>query len=181
LVALLIAIVAALLAMLARPAVVGTYAYDGGSHLSSQTQAWFISSVSGGPRQSALATALGVRFRSPPASGFAAEDGVTVYRGTSLTSELQIHAETGQLMSDAARVGYVESGGSVEAAQAASEAAHASGIQAWGSEGAYAEAHSAFGTELSQIGPRSMISVKTDPAVTKYFAGEAWLAAVSKA
>ena len=84
---------------------------------------------------------------------------VTVYCGTSITSEVQIHAETGLLMSDAARVGYVESGGSIAAARAASEAAHAAGIEAWGSEATYAQAHSAFGTEISQVGPRSMISV----------------------
>ena len=76
-------------------------------------------------------------------------------------------------MSDAARVGYVESGGSIEAARSASEAAHAAGIDAWGSEGAYAQAHGAFGTELSTIGPRSMISVTKDPAVAKIFAGPA--------
>jgi RHS repeat-associated protein len=96
---------------------------------------------------------------------------VTVYRGTSVTSEVQIHAETGLLMSDAARIGYVESGGSIAAARAASEAAHAAGIEAWGSEAAYAQAHSAFGTEISQVGRRSMISVTTDPAVAKMFAG----------
>lgn len=96
---------------------------------------------------------------------------MTVYRGTSISSELQIHAETGQLMSDAARAGYMESGGSVAAARAASEAAHAAGIQTWGSEAAYAEAHGAFGTELSQFRPRSMISVTTDPAIAKIFAG----------
>jgi hypothetical protein len=33
----------------------------------------------------------------------------------SITSELQTHAEAGQLISDAARVGYVESGGSIDA------------------------------------------------------------------
>ena len=79
----------------------------------------------------------------------ATEGGVTVYLGTSIASELQIHAETGQLMSDAARVGYVESGGSVQAARAASETAHAAGIEAWGSQASYAQAHSAFGSELS--------------------------------
>jgi RHS repeat-associated protein len=109
---------------------------------------------------------------SPPGlSKPAPEAGVTVYRGTSLTSELQIHTETGQLMSDAARAGYMESGGSVAAARTASEAAHAAGIETWGSEAFYAGAHGAFGTELSQIGPRSMISVTTDPAIAKIFAG----------
>jgi hypothetical protein len=109
---------------------------------------------------------LGGSLASRPTPG-----GVTVYRGTSITSELQIHAETGQLMSDAARVGYVESGGSTAAARAASETAHSAGVQAWGSESAYVEAHGAFGTELSQVGSRSMFSVTTDPTVAKYFAG----------
>lgn len=82
----------------------------------------------------------------------AAQDaGVVIYRGTSITSELQIHAETGQLMSDAARVGYVESGGSIEAARAAFAVAHTSGTQTWGSEAYYAEAHGAFGTELKPV------------------------------
>jgi RHS repeat-associated protein len=106
-----------------------------------------------------------------PAAEAAALRGIKVYRGTSNTSELQIHAETGQLMSDAARVGYEESGGSVQAARAASETAHAAGIETWGSEAAYAQAHGEFSSELSQIGARSMLSVTTDPAVAKFFAG----------
>jgi RHS repeat-associated protein len=107
--------------------------------------------------------------------GAAAKDagtaGVPVYRGTSLTSELMGHSETGQLMSDAARTGFFESGGSLEAAKAASESAHEAGIDAWGSLDNYVQAHGEFGTELSEVGPRSMISVTTDPAVAKYFAG----------
>lgn len=99
--------------------------------------------------------------------------GMQVYRGTSLVSEQMIHAETGQLMSDAARTAYMESGGSVDAAWTASEAAHAAGIEAWGSETDYAMAHGAFGQEISEIGPRSMISVTTDPAIAKLFAGPA--------
>jgi hypothetical protein len=74
-------------------------------------------------------------------------------------------------MSDAARIGYMESGGSVADAQAASEVAHAAGIETWGSEADYVQAHGAFGTELSQFGPKSMISVTTDPAIAKLFAG----------
>ena len=57
------------------------------------------------------------------------------------------------------------------AARAASETAHAAGIEVWGSEATYAQAHGEFGTELSQVGPRSMISVTTDPAIAKMFAG----------
>jgi hypothetical protein len=74
-------------------------------------------------------------------------------------------------MSDAARVGYEESAGSISAAQASSEAAHAAGIESWGSEDAYAQAHAAFGTDLSQVGSRSMISVTTDIEQAKIFAG----------
>lgn len=81
------------------------------------------------------------------------------------------HSDTGLLMSDAARTAYFESGGSLAAARAASESAHAAGIESWGSLDNYVKAHGEFGTELSEIGPRSMISVTTDPAVAKYFAG----------
>lgn len=84
-----------------------------------------------------------------------------------------IHAETGQPMSDAARTAYVESGGSIDAAWAASEAAHTAGIEAWGSEANYVMAHGEFGQEISEIGPRSMISVTTDPEIAKIFAGPA--------
>jgi hypothetical protein len=40
-----------------------------------------------------------------------------------------------------------------------------------GSLDQYVQAHGEFGTELSEIGPRSMVSVTTDPARAKFFAG----------
>src|SRR5205823_1168352 len=98
-------------------------------------------------------------------------EAITVYRGTANVAEREIISSTGKTMSDAAKVAYVESGGSVDAAMAASQEAHAAGIAEWGSEGLYAQAHAEFGTELSQIGPRSMVSFTTDPAVAKFFAG----------
>lgn len=81
------------------------------------------------------------------------------------------HSDTGLLMSDAARTAYFDSGGSTEEATAASESAHAAGIEEWGSLDNYVQAHGEFNTQLSEIGPRSMISVTTDPARAKYFAG----------
>jgi hypothetical protein len=95
-----------------------------------------------------------------------------VYRGTSIVSERTIIDETGMSMSDAARRGYVESGGSVGAARAASEQAHARAIREWGSEENYALAHGEFGQDLSQVGPRSMISFTTDPEVARRMAGD---------
>lgn len=80
------------------------------------------------------------------------------------------HSDTGLLMSDAARTGYFESG-SIAAARAASESAHAAGIEEWGSLDNNVQAHGEFGTQLSEIGPRSMISVRTDLARAKFFAG----------
>jgi hypothetical protein len=81
-------------------------------------------------------------------------------------------------MSDAARMAYMESryaGASVNealgSARAASEAAHGGQLKTWGSLNDYVQAHGAFGTEISQFGPRSMISWTTDPAVAARFAG----------
>jgi hypothetical protein len=100
----------------------------------------------------AAAGGAGDAARAEEATGGA---GVTVYRGTSLTSELMAHADTGLLMSDAARTAYFESGGSIDEAMAASQSAHAAGIEEWGSQDNYVQAHGEFGTELSEIGPRS--------------------------
>lgn len=63
-------------------------------------------------------------------------------------------------------------GGSLGAARQSSEAAHAAGIEAWGSEATYAQAHAAFGSELRQVGERSMMSFTTDLEKAKYFAGD---------
>jgi hypothetical protein len=95
-----------------------------------------------------------------------------VYRGTSIVAEQELIETTGMSMSDAAKRGYVESGGSLDAARAASEQAHAKGIRDWGSEGEYAHAHSEFGQHLTEVGPRSMLSFTTDPDVARGMAGE---------
>ncbi|WP_412740111.1 RHS repeat-associated core domain-containing protein [Krasilnikovia sp. MM14-A1259] len=96
--------------------------------------------------------------------------GRVVYRGTSRALENWIAEETGLIMSDAAAEKYGETG-SVAEALAASREAHNAGIESWGSEDNYVQAHGAFGTEMDEIGPKSMISFTTDPAVAKIFAG----------
>ena len=99
------------------------------------------------------------------------DDLITVYRGTDRYSELSVHADTGLIMSDAARETYQQTG-DVTATLSRSRDAHTAGIEAWGGEGYYAQAHGAFGTEMSQVGDRSMISFTTDPDRARYFAGE---------
>ena len=99
------------------------------------------------------------------------EELITVYRGTDRYSELAVHQETGMLMSDAARNAYQESG-SISQALRRSDSAHSAGVTAWGSEDLYVQAHGAFGTEINEIGERSMMSFTTDPKVARYFAGE---------
>jgi RHS repeat-associated protein len=117
------------------------------------------------------ATALARAGTAAKTAETAGGEAVTVYRGTANVAEREIISSTGKSMSDAAKAAYVESGGSVDAAMAASREAHAAGVAGWGSEGLYAQAHAAFGQELSQIGPRSMISFTTDTARAKHFAG----------
>jgi len=103
------------------------------------------------------------------ASG-SSEELVLVYRGTNRVAENSIYDETGHLMSDAGQRAYLESG-SIESAYASSESAHQSWIDIWGSEEQYAQAHGAFGTELSPAFgvDRTFISVTTDPAQAAYF------------
>lgn len=67
----------------------------------------------------------------------------------------------------------LSSGGDGDVAQGYSESAHQRGVEAWGSEGGYVEAHGAFGHEVSEVsGDRSMVSVTTDPDVAQPFAGK---------
>jgi hypothetical protein len=95
-----------------------------------------------------------------------------VYRGTAYVLENWIAETTGYLMSDVARTAYVESGGSIEAARLASQEAHAAAVEAWGSEADYAQAHGEWGGgDLSDVGPRTMISFTTDPDTARGFAG----------
>jgi hypothetical protein len=95
----------------------------------------------------------------------------TIYRGTSRVLENHIVGLNGHVMSDTAQRVFIESGGSLDDAMRASRDAHEAGIRAWGSENVYVQAHGAFGTELAEIGERSMISFTTDPAIAKQFAG----------
>ena len=102
----------------------------------------------------------------------------TLFRGTGHVAELAVYNDSGgYTMSDAARVAYLESryaGASVEeslqAAQTASETAHNAQLETWGSLRDYAQAHGAFGREISQFGLRSMISFTTDPNTAISFA-----------
>ena len=104
----------------------------------------------------------------------AADAGVLVYRGTRATAELEAYSETGHLLSEAGRRGLAE-GGSLESAYASAESTHAKWLGIWGSEGAFVEAHGAFGTELSQAFrlDRTLMSVTTDASVAARFAGPA--------
>ncbi|MGE5371615.1 MAG: RHS repeat-associated core domain-containing protein [Solirubrobacterales bacterium] len=100
------------------------------------------------------------------------EDMVKVYRGTANMLEQGIYEETGELMSDAARQAYMETG-SVSEAYAAAEATHQEWVGIWGDQATYVEAHGAFGTELPQAFglQRTMISVTTSENIAKVFAG----------
>jgi hypothetical protein len=52
----------------------------------------------------------------------------------------------------------------------ASEAAHVQQLSTWwGSLDDYAQAHGAFGTEISEFGPRSLISFSLDRGVAQNF------------
>ncbi len=100
-------------------------------------------------------------------------DTITVYRGTANGLEIDIHGETGLSMSDAARSAYMGSGGDVDAAHSYSQSQHEHGVNTWGSQRDYVEAHGAFGHEISEVsGDRSMVSVTTDPDVASRFAGK---------
>jgi hypothetical protein len=56
-------------------------------------------------------------------------------------------------------------------ARLASENAHGIQVGTWGNLNNYVQAHSAFGTEISVFGPRSMTSFTTDPSIAASFAG----------
>ncbi|MEU8185564.1 DUF6531 domain-containing protein, partial [Micromonospora sp. NPDC049047] len=102
---------------------------------------------------------------------YPAGNGIPIYRGTSRALENHIADETGKLMSDAAQRAFMESGGVVDDAARASQDAHQAGVRAWGSEQNYAQAHAEFGTEMAEIGERSMISFTSDVNTAKTFAG----------
>ncbi len=95
---------------------------------------------------------------------------VQVYRGTNLGAENHFYAETGHLLSDAARQSYGTTG-SVTNAYRSAGAVHDKWIDIWGNENQYVQAHGAFGLELPQAFKmdRTFISVTTDLKAATYF------------
>jgi len=75
-------------------------------------------------------------------------------------------------MSDATRNIYMETG-NLSTAYQQTGAVHNSWLKVWGNEVDYAQAHGAFGTELSQAFglDRTLMSVTTDPNIARGFAG----------
>ncbi|MCX5125514.1 polymorphic toxin-type HINT domain-containing protein [Streptomyces sp. NBC_00347] len=112
-------------------------------------------------------------------SGGGDDDLVTVYRGTDQGLENMIAEESGHLMSDAARSTYAGTG-SMDEAMRASQQAHGDALAAWGSLDDYVQAHGSFGTEMAQIGPRSMMSFTTDINVARGFGGTIYAARIPR-
>ena len=117
-----------------------------------------------------LGLAYGVRVEVKGGSG--SDELIHVYRGTNKYAEIAAYNETGQLMSDATRNLYFETG-NLDAAYAQSGAIHDNWLIIWGNQNDYVQAHGAFGTELSQAFglDRTFMSVTTDPDVARRFAG----------
>ena len=99
------------------------------------------------------------------------QDMMTVYRGTNRYLENSIFDETGNVLSDAGQQAYMSTG-SLDDAYASSAATHQNWVDIWGGENNYAQAHGAFGTELSpSFGlDRTWVSVTTDPDIAASFA-----------
>ena len=120
----------------------------------------------------------GVTFSAEAGSGSGSSSGqLTVFRGTNNANELQIASESGYLFSDAGREGYMSARAAgltvqdaTQTALATSSAAEARQVGIWGGFANYVEAHGAFGTELNAVGPRSLVSVTTNPAIAGRFA-----------
>jgi hypothetical protein len=68
----------------------------------------------------------------------------------------------------------------MEDAMKASRQAHADALGAWGSLDNYVQAHRSFGTEMAQIGPRSMISFTTDINVARSFGSTVYVARIPR-
>jgi hypothetical protein len=125
------------------------------------------------------------------------DDFITVYRGSNLTTELQIHAETGVVMSGAAQDKYMEitnmrlyesgSLASQDYISAVGQAGvyavkrHAELVAKYGGEGNLAEQQTLLGDRFPDK-PRSMFSVTTDIDRARYFArgGTVFSASVNK-
>lgn len=116
--------------------------------------------------------AAGAADDAAQASARGADDLVEVFRGTGRTAELEAFEESGLLLSDAALTGFRE-GGSVAAGLSRSDAAFAEAIERVGSLDALIRLQGELGTEfVKRVGvERSLISVTTDPAVARNFAG----------
>jgi hypothetical protein len=101
------------------------------------------------------------------------DDLVEVFRGTGRTSELSNFDEAGVLLSDAASRGFIESGGPLAEGLARSEVAFQQGVERAGGLDELIRLQGKLGTELEKkLGvERSLISVTTDPAVARRFAG----------
>ncbi|HEX6100516.1 MAG TPA: SpvB/TcaC N-terminal domain-containing protein [Thermoanaerobaculia bacterium] len=101
-------------------------------------------------------------------------ESMRVFRGTRFGAEIQTLRETGYVTSDAARGAYLQAAGEGQATsralwegRVASEAAHQQQLRAWGSLEDYVRAHGEFGTELREIGQRSLISFTESEAVAR--------------
>ena len=105
--------------------------------------------------------------------GSASDELVHVYRGTNKYTEISVFNETGQLMSDATRNVYLETG-NLKGAYVQSNSIHNSWLKIWGNENDFVQAHAAFGAELSEAFglDRTFMSVTTDLSVARKFAGE---------
>jgi hypothetical protein len=102
---------------------------------------------------------------------------VIIYRGTRHATELQVISESGYVMSDAARIAYLDArfaGASIESAlemaRSTSATAHLIQLKVWGSLKEYTQAHGEFGTEIQSFGPRTLISWTTKQKVAEQFA-----------
>ena len=104
------------------------------------------------------------------------KNAIEIYRGTDLTSELQIFKETEYIMSDAARQGYNDamySGKSIDDALKyalkVSQEAHVKNVKYFGTLENYMKAHTLKGTEIGGVAPRSMISFTENESMTTGF------------
>jgi RHS repeat-associated protein len=133
-----------------------------------------------GSTTAAVATARGAavveRFAQTRSIASSLET-VRLFRGTKTVEEIAQLRESGYVLSDAARGAYgqaIREGQSVaqslSAGRLASAAAHENQLRVWGTLEQYSQAHGLWGHELSQFGPRSLISFTEKAAATQVFA-----------